>query len=196
MKTTLVIILIIGMTSFTLIKKTKIEHEDLKTTCKVLVNLTNDAIDNRQNNLVAIYYNTYKAIGLYNKIPEECEKYFDQIREVYIDDLGKWTLGLDFPPKYYNSTSNRTYTHKEVEALNMIQELNLTLEDLEQVQLFKGIQENTIDLKLLKTVNPDNIKHINDNLNKLKIEDIDYSKLKLLSNEKLNIENFKGIIEN
>jgi hypothetical protein len=196
MKTTLIIFLIIGITSFTVIKKTKIEHEDLKTTCKVLVKLTNDAIDNRQNHLVAIYYNTYKAIDLYNEIPEECEKYFDQIKEIYIDDLGKWTLGLDFPPRYYNSISSRTYTHKEVETLNMLQELNLTLEDLEQVKLFKGIQENTIDLKLLKTVNPNNIKQLNDNLNKLKIEDIDYSKLKLLSNEKLNIENFKGIIKN
>lgn len=196
MKTTLIIFLIIGMTSFTVIKKTKIEHEDLKTTCKVLVNLTNDAIDNRQNNLVAIYYNTYKAIGLYNKIPEECEKYFEQIREIYIDDLGKWTLGLDFPPKHYNSLSTRTYTHKEVETLNMLKKLNLTLEDLEQVKLFKGIQENTIDLKLLKTANPNNIKQLNDNLNKLKIENIDYTKLKLLSNEKLDIENFQNIIEN
>ena len=86
------------------------------------------------------------------------------------------------------------FTHREIETLSKFKELNLTLEDLEQIQLFKGIQENTIDLQLLKTTNTQKIKQLNDNLNKLKIESIDYSKLNQLSNDKLKIEQFQKVI--
>jgi hypothetical protein len=194
MKAILILIFIFGLTSFVTSDQSQIVQDDLKTTCKVLYQLSDKAIDNDRKDLIAIYYNAYQAIRLNNEITDGCDQYFDGIRTNYGEDIGNWTLGLDFPPKHFTSPTTGGFTHKEIETLTKFRELNLTLEDLEQIKLFKGIQENTIDLKLLKTTNTQNIKQLNDNLNKLKIEDIDYSKLNQLSNDKLKIEEFQKVI--
>ncbi|WP_143569727.1 hypothetical protein [Tenacibaculum agarivorans] len=194
MRPILMLIPILGLTSFVMLGQSQISQDNLKTTCEVLYQLTDKAIDNDRKDLIAVYYNAYKAIRLNNEITDGCDRYFDEIRTNYGKDIGNWNLGLDFPPKYLNSIKSRGFTHKEIETFTKFKELNLTLEDLEQVKFFKGIQENTVDLKLLKTTNTQNIKLLNDNLNKLKIETIDYSKLNQLSNHKLNIEQFQKII--
>lgn len=185
---------ILGLTSFVTSDQSQIVQDDLKATCRVLYKLTEKAIDNNRKDLIAVYYNAYKAIQLNNKITDDCDRYFDEIRTKYRNDIEDLILGLDFPPRYFSSPTRGRFTHKEIETLTKFKELNLTLEDLEQIKLFKGIQENNIDLKLLKNSNTQIIKQLNDNLNKLKIEDIDYSKLNQLSNDKLKIEELQKVI--
>ena len=195
MKKALILLTVFGLNTFMVSDTPQINHSDLKVTCKVLYELTDKAIDNNRKDLIAIYYNAYKAIRLNNKITDGCDQYFEGIQTSYGKSIGNWTLALDFPPKHLSQTPIRNFTHKELETFQRLQELNLSLEDLEQIKLLKGIQENNIDLKLLKTMNVQDIKHLNDNLNKIKVEDIDLSKLNQLPNNKINIEQFQQVIK-
>ena len=194
MKSIVALIGIIGITSFTVIQQSQIDQKDLKTTCGVLSKLTHDAIDNNRSDLIALYYNAYKAIRKTGEITDGCDNYFDAIKTSYGSEIGHWNLDLDFPPKYLDQNNGGGFTHKELETLGKFKELNLTIEDLQHVKLLKGITENTVDLQLLKASDANGIKQLNDNLNKLKIETIDYSKLNALSNDKLKIEQLQNAI--
>ncbi|MEO1053456.1 MAG: hypothetical protein AAFX87_22670 [Bacteroidota bacterium] len=170
-----------------------ISQEDLKTTCSVLYQLTDKAINDNRKDLIAIYYNAYKAIRLANTITDGCDQYFDGIKTSYASDIGNWTVDLDFPPKI-SSSGGRGFTHREVEILQRFQELELTDKDLDQLTLFKGLQNNQVDLKTLKTTDTKEILLLNENIKKLKLKRLDESKLERFSDQKLNIEQYQRMI--
>lgn len=196
MKTLLIITSIFCFNYFLISDQLNIKSEDLNNTCKVLYLLTEEAIDDNRKDLVTIYYNAYKAIRIKYEITDDCDRYFEEIKSKYKPDVGKWTIGLDFPPvDYLSPTRNYDIKHKELELLKVFNELNLEIKDLEQIVLLKGIQNNIIDLKILKNSNLDDIKELKDNLNKLKIKKITPATLNKMTNETLVIEQLQNRIE-
>ena len=193
MKLIIILFTLIGISS-SIIDDDPIEPEDLKATCKVLVKSTSQAIDNNRHDLVAIYYNTYKAIRLKHTINPDCDTYFDEIKSGFEKDVGDWSVRLDFPPQHMPNPTSGNFTNEEIETLYRIKESKLTIDDLDFLELLKGVQENNIDVNILKRTNTDNIKLINDNLNRMSLENIDQEKLNSLNIEKVKIEQFQKII--
>ena len=169
-------------------------NSELNTTCSVLYQLTDKAIDNDRKDLVALYYNAYKAIRENGFTSVGCDTYFDDIKSNYLTDIGFWTLTLDFPPKRISGNFNGNFTHKEVETLRKINELNLTVEDLTRFSIFKELIENNVDLGTLKTTNVEDLRLIEQNLMNLQLEKIDFNSLNKLPNNRLKIEEYKKII--
>lgn len=73
----------------------------LKITSQVLSELTNKAIDDDRKDLIAIYYSTYQAIKLEHSTTEEHDQYFNEVKDAYESEIGRWVVGLVFPPEEY-----------------------------------------------------------------------------------------------
>ncbi|MDW7694448.1 hypothetical protein R9C00_06835 [Flammeovirgaceae bacterium SG7u.111] len=175
-----------------------ISQKDLRTTCKVLYQLTDEAIDNDRKDNIAIYYNAYYAIrGNYN-ITDGCDQYFEGISSSYFNDIGSYNINLESPPKAKEMPKIVVggFTHQQVQVLEKITELNITMDDLEKYFFYNELQKGYIDLNKLKPENIDDLMKIYDNMNKINLNHFDANKVKDLPNKKLEIKEFNEIIKN
>jgi len=195
MKNLFLFVFLLGSINYLYAQEVAIKQSELNATCSVLYKLSNKAIRTNRKELLAIYYNAYKAIRLSNVITEDCDRYFKDVKNKHYEGIGIFALGFDFPPKEVD-LSHREFSNREIETLQKIKDLGFTLEDIDQLTLTKELIENNVNLKLLKVTDSEKIKKLTKNLNKLNIKDLDYNKLNSLSNSKVKLEKFKELIEN
>lgn len=133
----------------------------LKITSQVLSELTNKAIDDDRKDLIAIYYSTYQAIKLEHSTTEEHDQYFNEVKDAYESEIGRWVVGLVFPPEEYlifvhmekeppEGPRIKIGVARELQIAKKINTLNITEKDLEQLSELRKLQKEGVDIKRLR----------------------------------------------
>ena len=176
--------------------KTATTELELQTTCKMLAKLTSNAIDKNRKDKVAIYYNAYKALREENNFTNNCDNYFNQVKESYGTYIGTWTIQSDYPPKKVITPGNGGgFTHHEVELMEKIKAFNLSEKDIQELLLLKDLKNGHISREQLKNLNVEEYKSLFENIKPLDSDKIDPANLNNLTNPSYNIEEFKKEIK-
>lgn len=140
---------LINLSAFLFISKPK--DPELKTTCYVLANMIDTAIVLNQKDLIVSAYNTYLYLTNVYKYKFQ-STYFDEIKNKYSSQIEAYCYdltGIDnvFDPIGPGNVSYHmkgSFTHKEIDLLNKIKDINLKIEDLEFIKNYKENQINKI----------------------------------------------------
>lgn len=170
--------------------------QDIKATCHVLAKLTDIAITKDRKDLVAIYYNTYEAIKSEQNISDDCANYFNQIKSKYSSSISSYNINIyEFPPKLTSSSVLGGFTHIDIDLLSKLKEMKISDEDIEQLLFLKELKENNVDVNFLKNSNPENLKIINQKLNKLDLNKLNMDRLNSLTKDNYEIKEFNQSIK-
>ncbi|MDB4293099.1 hypothetical protein N9954_06780 [Maribacter sp.] len=78
-------------------------------TSQVLSKLTDKAIVDGRNDLVAVYYAAFQSIKMRHKTLSTYDEYFEEVATSYENTLGRWVVGLEYPPEEF-----QVFLHKEI----------------------------------------------------------------------------------
>ncbi len=124
---------------------------ELKTTCYVLANMIDTAIVSNQKDLIVSAYNTYLYLNkVYNYKFQST--YFDEVKSKYSNQIDVFCYdltGIDnvfdpIDPGKVSYHKKGGFTHKEIDLLNKIKDINLNIEDLDVIKKYKENQINKI----------------------------------------------------
>lgn len=76
----------------------KLSQASVDTTCKVLAELTDAAIRDKEKDKIAVYYNTFQFIAAQYNVKSAYRTYFKEVAK-NANLVGQFNIGLTHPPK-------------------------------------------------------------------------------------------------
>jgi hypothetical protein len=169
-------------------------NSELKTTCIVLAKLSNNAIDKNRKDVLAIYYNAYKALREENNFSDNCDSYFDKIKANHGSSFGTWKIQSEFPPKLLVS-SGGGFTHKEIEFMEKLKNYRLFEKDFQDILLFMDIKRGVIKTDNIQNIDLNEWKSMIKTYNNLNLDKVEPKKIEELNKPSYNIKEFKQVIQ-
>ncbi len=190
---------LIFLTSYMLLPEpdeTKIDAEELATTCKVLKQLTYSSSLKNDVATALVYTKAAEKMIKAHQLTGDCAKYFEGVASYWkTKNVGSYVLSAGQPLKPMpRSTGGGGTTHHSLDLLEVLVEEGWTMDDLNKFKFMQQLENGKVDPELLKKQNPGEILKLDEGIQKLQMQNYNYDQLQKLPNRLIDIEDVKKLI--
>lgn len=159
-----------------------------------LMDMTDAAIDKKQEAQILLCYNVFKAFEANNQVDPDYAKYFYDIQNVFASTIGEKPrlLNFNFPP-YEHNCCYVDYKHDSPVRMMRLGDKIMPETTVEELLVYLDLIEGKVNPAELTKIQPYRLKNLRDNLNKLKPGKLNYSRLRSIPNRTMTISEFNAL---